>query len=146
MIATYSASSFDHGGHVSWATSKADAIAMYTAWAPVLSFRLRAVLGPDAIIIGNSAGALSDPSLNGLTLEMEACASRNCTDAALAQAEVGTKPNVGVFWLTHAESMPAKQQCAEVKAMQKQLPWMRAGTFYFACDVMTEDSVIIMYY
>lgn len=122
------AASFEHGAHVSWATTKAGAIDMYTAWAPVLSFRLRAVLGPNAILIGNSAGALSDPSLNGVTLEMEACASRNCTDAALAQAAVGAKPNVGVFWLTHAEAMPAKQQCAEVRAMQKALPWMRAGT------------------
>ena len=122
------AASFDRGAAVSWATTKADAIAMYTAWAPALSSGLRRALGPDAIIIGNSAGALSDPALNGITLEMEACASRNCTDAALAQAAVGAEPSVGVFWLTHAEAMPAKEQCERVREMQRLLPWMRAGT------------------
>ena len=83
------------------------------------------------ILVGNSAGALSDPALNGITLEMEACASRNCTDAALAQAAVGAQPPLGVFWLTHAESMDPAQQCAEVAAMQQRLPWMRGGTDFF---------------
>ena len=111
-----------------WATTASDAVAMYSSWGGALTSGLRAALGPDAVLIGNSGGALSDPALNGLTLEMEACVRQNCTDAVLAQRAVGHKPDVGVFWLTHAEAMPPAEQCQRVKAMQKALPWMRAGT------------------
>ena len=150
------AAGFDRGVRIAGApaTSAVAAVELYTAWSPALSAALRRELdarrppgrtrtaggreqgGAAAwaghnILVGNSAGALSDPALNGITLEMEACASRNCTDAALAQAAVGAQPPLGVFWLTHAESMDPAQQCAEVAAMQRRLPWMRGGTDFF---------------
>jgi hypothetical protein len=125
---------FDHGAVLpGLATTSAAAVALYTGWSPVFTYRIRQELDarrPHAtnLIVGNSAGALSDPSLNGLTIEMEACVRENCTDAILAQAAVAQKPNLGVFWLTHSESMPPAEQCARVKKMQAALPWMRAGT------------------
>jgi hypothetical protein len=41
--------------------------------APVFVQNVRLALGPDALVVANAAGALSDGNLNGLTLEMEAC-------------------------------------------------------------------------
>ena len=139
------AKSFDSGVSLpGLATTSAEANALYAGWAPVLSYGLRRNLDanrPDRtnIIIGNAAGPISDPALSGLTLEMEACVSKprhgmkvNCTDASLAQAAVTPiAVHLGVFWLTHSEAMPAKEQCERVAAMQKILPWMRQGTDFF---------------
>ena len=36
---------------------------------------LRRKLGPEAVIIANTAGEGADPNLNGITLESEACGS-----------------------------------------------------------------------
>jgi hypothetical protein len=55
------------------AESTADALKQYAAWAPAFVAGLRSALGPEAIILANAAGPNSDPSLNGLTIEMEAC-------------------------------------------------------------------------
>ena len=38
---------------------------------------------------------------------------------------------LSVLWLTHSESMPAKEQCAAVAALQKAYPWVQAGTDFF---------------
>ena len=35
--------------------------------------QVRKILGEDAIILANSGGAVSDPSLSGITIEMESC-------------------------------------------------------------------------
>lgn len=103
--------------------------ARYAKWSFELTRRLRAALGPLAVLVGNSAGELNDGALNGITLEMESCVSRNCTAAVLDQRNAsGTLAPVGVFWLTHAESMPPLEQCRRVREMQQTLPWMRAGT------------------
>ena len=115
--------------------SPAEALAQYTAWAPALVARLRARLGADAVILANSAGALSDASLSGLTIEMESCLDAGaCTDAMLGQAAVtatlGRAPS-SVFWLTHSETMPPAQQCAEVAAWQAAHPFILSGTDFF---------------
>jgi len=117
------------------AETLAEALAQYTAWAPALVARLRARLGASALILANSAGALSDASLSGLTIEMEACLDEGaCTNAMLGQADVtatlGRAPT-SVFWLTHSEVMPPAQQCAEVAAWQAAHPWILAGTDFF---------------
>ena len=41
---------------------------------------MRKILGEDAVILANSAGAVSDPSLSGITIEMESCVGRLSTD------------------------------------------------------------------
>ena len=38
----------------------------------------------------------------------------------------GLEPVFGL-WLTHSEVMPAKQQCAELFAIQHELSWVRQG-------------------
>ena len=91
-------------------------------------------------MLANSAGSLSDSSLNGVTIEMEACVaarggSRRCSDALAAQklaseTIAGVTP-LSVLWLTHSESMPAKQQCETVAKLQQTYPWVQAGTDYF---------------
>jgi hypothetical protein len=129
-----SACDFDGDGA---ADSLAEAAAQYAAWAPALVAALRARLGPDALLLANSAGALSDASLDGLTIEMEACLdAKSCTNAILGQAAVAAAAARGaapasVFWLTHSEVMPPQQQCAEVAAWQAAHPFILAGTDFF---------------
>ena len=119
------------------ADSPKEALAQYTAWAPALVARLRSRLGPSALLLANSAGPLSDSSLDGLTIEMEACLdARACTDAMLGQAAASAAARPGsaiasVFWLTHAEVMNASQQCAEVAAWQAAHPFILQGTDFF---------------
>jgi hypothetical protein len=49
--------------------------AQYAAWRPYYTASLRKVLPPQSIIIANAgAGFISDPSLNGITVEFEHCA------------------------------------------------------------------------
>jgi hypothetical protein len=43
---------------------------MYWAWRSAFVAQLRQILGEKAIILANSAGAVSDPSLSGITIEM----------------------------------------------------------------------------
>jgi hypothetical protein len=111
-----------------------DIIDQYVAWRPVLSHELRTRL-PSHIIIGNSAGALSDPSFSGLTIEMEACTDLSrCADALVAQHEASSAlsaPQNSIMWLTHAESVPPKVQCERLARLQKELPWVMGGTDFF---------------
>ena len=46
---------------------------MYWAWRSAFVAQVRKILGEDAIILANSGGAVSDPSLSGITIEMESC-------------------------------------------------------------------------
>jgi len=110
----------------------ADAINQYSTWAPYFVYRLRSLLGPDKIILANSAGELSSPLINGLTIEMESCVDfKPCYNALVAQEAVGAQPAMSVMWLTHSESMPPEQQCERVAQIQKQLDWVYAGTDFF---------------
>ena len=36
-----------------------------------------------------------------------------------------------VLWLTHSESVNASAQCEEVARLQRQFPWVQAGTDFF---------------
>ena len=112
---------------------------MYFAWAPAFVAMVRSRLGADAVILANSAGSISDASLSGITLEMEACTAAHggtnkCADALGAQATTtktaGHTP-LSVLWLTHSESMPAEKQCQAVASLQRQYPFVQAGTDFF---------------
>ena len=74
-----------------------------------------------------------------MTIEMEGCVGSRggiakCANALRGQraatASVGREP-VSVLWLTHAESMTPAQQCAEVAKLQREYPWVQAGTDFF---------------
>jgi len=109
-----------------------DAIIQEQAWAPYFMSALRKALGNNRIIIGNSAGAISDSALNGITIEMESCTNDlQCHNALLGQKGVSVDPSVGILWLTHSEAMPPAQQCAKVSQYQKEMPWLLAGTDFF---------------
>ena len=113
--------------------------ATYFAWAPAFVAAVRAVLGPDAIMLANSAGSVSDPSLSGITLEMEdlvgsrggvAKGTAALTGQHAATTAAGRAP-VSVLWLTHSDSMPPAEQCAHVAELQVRYPWVQAGTDFF---------------
>ena len=89
-----------------------------------------------AVILANSAGAISDPSLSGITIEMESCVGgaagvQHCADTLEGQRAAtlaaGRTP-LSVLWLTHSEAMSAAQQCDDVGGLQAAYPWVQAGT------------------
>lgn len=122
---------FDSNGDGA-ADSNLQMAAQYSSWAPVFVYKLREAWGGDAIILANSAGPLSDPDINGLTIEMESCLDEeSCTNALLAQNAVARSPSVSVLWLTHSESMPPQEQCQRAQQMQQMYPWIQAGTDFF---------------
>eukprot|EP01052_Picozoa_sp_SAG31_P035851 SAG31_NODE_4383_length_3284_cov_1.151962_3_plen_114_part_00 len=100
---------------------------------------MRKALGEEAIILANSAGSLSDPSLSGVTIEMEGCVgsrggSVKCANALSGQRAATTaagRTPLSVLWLTHSEAMSAAQQCASVAELQNKYPWVQAGTDFF---------------
>ena len=111
----------------------------YFAWGPAFVAAMRTKLGQKGIVLANSAGSLSDSSLSGITVEMEACTgkrggTRKCSDALnaqrLATASAGVAPH-SVLWLTHSDAIPAKEQCATVAVLQAEYPWVQAGTDFF---------------
>ena len=111
----------------------------YFAWNSAFVSAVRQSLGPQAIMLANSAGSNSHPDLSGITIEMEACTGgaagkQKCADALngqhLATVSSGIAP-LSVLWLTHSESMTPAQQCTEVAALQKRYPWTQAGTDFF---------------
>ena len=109
-------------------------VEQYITWAPFFTVTLRSVLGPEAVILSNSAGPLSDPMLNGITVEAESCRDNEvCYNALRAQHEVSYNPakSESVLWLTHSELVPAEKQCALVADIQQQMPWVLAGTDFF---------------
>ena len=113
------------------ADSIADIIAQYTNWRPYFTQRLRERM-PNTIIIGNSGGPLSDPAMNGLSLEMEYCKEvQMCIDIFEAQKAVGISPPLSILWLTHSNVIPAQQQCDTAKLIQNKFPWVVVGTDFF---------------
>eukprot|EP00295_Goniomonas_pacifica_P046131 CAMPEP_0175911126 /NCGR_PEP_ID=MMETSP0108-20121206/8031_1 /TAXON_ID=195067 ORGANISM="Goniomonas pacifica, Strain CCMP1869" /NCGR_SAMPLE_ID=MMETSP0108 /ASSEMBLY_ACC=CAM_ASM_000204 /LENGTH=346 /DNA_ID=CAMNT_0017233359 /DNA_START=1 /DNA_END=1041 /DNA_ORIENTATION=- len=104
------------------------------AWAPTFVSRLRDIIGTSSIIIANSAGALSDPNLDGLTIEMESCLdSKSCDTAIMGQraASRGGGSPLSIMWLTHSETMPPAEQCKRVAEMQVKFPFLLGGTDFF---------------
>ena len=112
---------------------------MYQAWAPAFVAMLRGAVGNDAVLLANSAGSVSDGSLNGLTIEMEGCVASsggmekcsNALDGQMMATKAAGRTPVSVLWLTHSESMPPTEQCKQVAALQLQFPWVQAGTDFF---------------
>ena len=117
----------------------AEIAGMYFAWAPAFIAMMRRALGEDAVILANSAGSLSDPSLSGVTIEMEGCVGSRggavkCANALSGQHAATTaagRAPLSVLWLTHSEAMSAAQQCAAVAALQQEYPYVQAGTDFF---------------
>ena len=110
----------------------------YFAWAPAFVGSLRAQLGKDVIILANSAGSVSDPSLSGITIEMESCTGAagvpHCANALDGQHLSTTSAEISphsVLWLTHSNAMPPAEQCREVAKLQAMYPWTQAGTDFF---------------
>ena len=119
--------------------SAAQVYGQYFAWAPAFVAMVRARLGAGAVMLANSAGSISDTSLSGVTIEMEACVGAlggpaKCADALEAQRAAslaaGHQP-LSVLWLTHSDSVPPQKQCEEVAALQQTYPWVQAGTDFF---------------
>ena len=76
------------------ADSAADVSGSYFAWAPAFVAMVRKRLGDGAVILANSAGSISDSSLSGITIEMEACTGdhggpKKCANALNAQRARG---------------------------------------------------------
>ena len=131
-------------------SSLADLQAQYSAWRPYYTARLRQALGDDKLILANvPVPALSDPSLDGVTIEFEHCkgdeaphlgsgSSGSALSAACAQTPLAQKavteqrgrrtPPVLALWLTHSEVVPAVEQCEQLRAVQRELgDWVREG-------------------
>ena len=129
---------FDYDGDGLPETAE-QAAALYFAWAPAFVARMRASLGADALILANSAGALSDSNLSGLTIELEACTparggNKSCAAALGAQhavAQIAGHESLSILWLTHSEQMSPADQCAFAARMQAEYPWLQQGTDFF---------------
>ena len=73
--------------------------AQYVKFRNGLSAILRKQLGPNAILIANTAGAGDDPNLNGITLEMEACIDpTECIKWLKDQEKIGAQPAMSIIW------------------------------------------------
>ena len=121
------------------ADSSVEIYSSYFGWGPAFAAMLRAKLGPGKIMLANSGGSISDPSLSGVTVEMEACrgaggaeiyasalnSQKSVTDA------VGAVEPLSVLWLTHSEIIPVAEQCKLLAELQAEYPWVQAGTDFF---------------
>ena len=105
----------------------------WKSWRPYLVAQVRAALGPDAILIGNTGGAMSLPGLNGITIEMEWCGTdaELCLDAVEGSRAVAHQPCVDVFWLTQAQAVPPRVQCELMRQMVRRFP---DGTVFAGSD------------
>ena len=96
-----------------------DVQTQWKGWRPYFVKQMRHALGPKAILIGNSAGAMSLPGLNGVTIEMEWCGTdmAACLSAIESSRAVADRDPVDVFWLTQAQAVPPAVQCKLVYEM-----------------------------
>eukprot|EP01051_Picozoa_sp_SAG22_P002150 SAG22_NODE_94_length_20824_cov_230.693718_11_plen_1262_part_00 len=115
--------------------------AQYDAWKPYYSAELRKVLGSRLLLANTGSPSASDTALDGQTIEFEWCAQSRgglpaCTylcvaglrgQHATSAAQGGGRTALSVMWLTDAKALPAETQCAELRALQKQMPWLLAG-------------------
>jgi hypothetical protein len=99
----------------------------------LLTARLRQELGPDAVLIGNTAGSGADENLNGITLEMEACQpdAATCAKWLREQESIGIKPALSVIWTCDVQAMPQEQQCRNAARFQAEMPWVQVGTAWY---------------
>lgn len=110
-------------------------VQQFERFQPKLVSGLRSALGQQAVIIANTVVGQHSSALNGLTIEMEACAGSNydrCVATLIAQHKVSVQPAFAVLWLTgESASNPAATQCERVAQMQAQLPWVMVGTDFY---------------
>lgn len=86
---------------------------MYWSWRSAFVAMIRQILGEDAVIVANSGGGLSDPSLSGLSIEMESCTAgrggiEHCANALEGQ-EAATKA---------AGRTPLSVRCTQARVSQ----------------------------
>lgn len=83
-----------------------DIPAVYETWRPYYTEQLRAAVGDDVLLIANSAGALDDSVLNGITLEGVGARfdREEARDLFNGQASVGRSPFLGVGWVTSPDT------------------------------------------
>lgn len=92
----------------------------YATWRPYYTQRLRQALGNAVILVGNSGGALADPTLNGITLEGVGTRFTipQAAAALLGQRDVSRMPFLAALWVTtdgsRAPSLALAQEIAGV--------------------------------
>ena len=88
--------------------------ASYERWRPHFTQRLREELGDDALIIGNSGGALRDPALNGISLEDPGVRfdPRSAERYLAGQHEVAARPRLSIVWVKSPGSGPPSRELA----------------------------------
>ena len=117
----------------------ADLKAQFSKFKPLLAAGLRWAMGPEAVMLANTVPGLTDPSLNGFTIEMESCSSESGYARCVATLEAQHKVSVSnglkamsIMWLT-GESIanPAAAQCVRVAKIQQRMPWVMEGTDFY---------------
>jgi hypothetical protein len=113
----------------------------WKGWRPYLVEQLRATLGGDKILIANTAGPMSLPGLNGVTIEMEWCGNDMdaCLEAIRSSRAVAEHPPVDVFWLTQAKQVPPPIQC---KLMYEMASRFNDSTVYAGSDMYDGSSIV----
>jgi hypothetical protein len=88
--------------------------AQWHEWRPYLTAGLRTAAGSSKILIANTAGPLSDPALNGITIERVGEVGKTTVSQAITafvdQRSVGRQPFYGVVWPVTAANVPAALQ------------------------------------
>ena len=107
--------------------SLAEISAQNARFRPAFTAGLRVELGPDAILIANTAGGIADPSLNGLTIEDGEGSPDKLVAWFEAQAAVAHPPQLGVVWLKSGS--PA--ECASAATLRERFPWLLEGTDFY---------------
>ena len=93
---------------------------IYRTWRPYYTEQLRAAIGEDLLLVGNSGGPLVDPHLNGITLEgvgdrFEVLTARGYFHD---QAAVSHSPFMAVAWATTvASEAPSWELAPEVPGL-----------------------------
>ena len=126
------------------ADSPAQIKTQYAQWRNGVTKILRQEFGPGAVLIANTAGEGADPSLNGITLESEACGSFDeCRSWFSDQEEIGTQPAVSVIWTCDATTPAAvKAQCANAARYQANMSWVQVGSAWWSGDrVLCEETM-----
>lgn len=113
--------------------SPAEIKSQYKQWRNGVTAILRQKLGPEAVMIANTAGEGADPNLNGITLESEACGSfEACRGWLSDQEKIGAKPPVSAIWTCDATTPAAKAaQCANAARYQDNMSWVQIGSAWW---------------
>ena len=118
------------------ADSAVEIMSQYQQWRNGVTAILRQKLGPEAIMIANTAGEGADPNLNGITLESEACGSfEACRGWLSDQAKIGAKPSMSVIWTCDATTAAAvAAQCENAVRYQENMSWVQIGSAWWSGD------------